>query len=255
MQAKASVNAFASEEFVPVEAVVFYAPRSKAGSELTFATIHGVAIHGNDQRLKEGRPITIEAMKKVSQMFGEALKVKPTILREQVLFSSDDLLVWWTRPMRRLCFFDIDWHAGQPGRDRLQGVSAMLPMPPLVWCLKRTAGKGIWQGMKIWALAEDKRPTESTPLYRAPLLNLDEDGRVCWGSGKVPKKRTQQDIAEWEDAFFSSVFSHYNESMPFKGSEGYTALADLVEASPETFPVDLLIPMKQTLSAALAEEV
>ena len=117
MQANASVNAFASEEFVPVEAVVFYAPRSKARSELTFATVHGVAIHGNDQRLKEGRPITIEAMKKVSQMFGEALKVKPTILREQVLFSSDDLLVWWTRPMRRLCFFDIDW---QPAEERLR---------------------------------------------------------------------------------------------------------------------------------------
>lgn len=255
MQASASVNAFANEQFVPVEAVVFYAPASKAGAALTFATVHKVVAEGHDHRLKEGRPITIEAMKSVSKMFDEALKVKPTILREQVLFSSDDLLVWWTRPMRRLCFFDIDWHADKPGRERLQGVSAMLPMPPLVWCLQRTAGKGIWQGMKIWALAEDKRPTESTQLHRAPLLNLDDDGQVCWGTGKVPKNRTQKDIDEWEEAFFSSVFSHYNQSMPFKGSDGYTALADLVEASPETFPAELLIPMKQTLSAALAGEV
>lgn len=237
-----------ASEFVPKQAVVFFEGKGGGGE---FATIHSVNADGAGHRLGPGRPITAEAMKAVATQFAKQLRAKETILREQVLLSNDDLLVWWTPACTRLCFFDIDWHKGALGRDRLQGRNANLPIPPLVWALKRTKGQGAWQGVFVWALEHNVRPEDDTALYRAPLLNINNDGTVCWGNGTIPPNRDQKHIEVWQEAFFASVFSHYNETTPFKGAEAYEVLADMVDNPPATFPVDRLIPMSKSLGTVV----
>lgn len=237
-----------ASSFEPKQAVVFYEGKGGGGE---FATVHRVLPEGASHRLGPGRPITVEAMKAVATQFAAQLRAKETILREQVLLCNDDLLVWWTPACTRLCFFDIDWHEGQPGRERLQGRSANLPIPPLVWALKRTNGKGIWQGVSVWALEHNARPEDKTPIFRAPLLNLNDNGEVCWGNGSLPARRDQEHIERWQEAFFASVFSHYNHTTPFKGAKAYEVLADMVDNPPATFPVERLIPMGKSLGSVV----
>ena len=244
-----SVDAFGVTDYEPTQAVIFYTVKSgRRASEGEFATVHDIVSRGGTRpRLGPGSPITIEAIKAVAHRFGDQLRHKPQLLREQVLFCSDDLLVWWTPGGKRLCHFDVDWHKGLRGRSRLQGVSAQLPLPPLVWALRRTEGRGLWQGIYLWALLDDKRPGPQTKLWRAPLLNLNDDGLVCWGNGQVPKTRTQDAIESWEEAFFASTFTHFNQSMPFKGARSYEVLARMVASPPEVFDQKYLIPMNETL--------
>lgn len=253
---KADVTLSGAASVVPFQAMVFYASPDSGGRRRDlFATLHGVeAVKGAAPRLLAGQPISLQAMKAIAREFGDQLKLKPQVLRERVLLSTDDLLLWWLPPCKRLCFFDIDWHEGTEGRDRLQGVSAQLPMPGLVFSLRRTRGAGIWQGVNVFAVEGERRPSGETPVFRAPLLNLNDDGLVCWGSGKVPARRTQDDIEQWEDAFFGSTFSHYNQSSPFKGCSGYGFLAEMVTNPSEQFPRERLIPMGLTLQK-LAERL
>lgn len=253
---KTSANAAETATLQPVQAVVFYEGTSnRGGSSLQYATIHPVEVLDGVPVLRAGSPLTVQAVKAVAKSFAESLKVKPEIIVENVLFSSDDLLVWWTPAQQRVCWFDIDWHRDAKGREALQGASGQLPITALVWMLQRTPGKGIWQGMHVYGLSESKRPTSETQLYRAPLLNINDDGAVCWGTGKVPQGRNQSDIQEWVDAFFGSTFTHYNQSNPFQGVDCYEFLAGLLKQPTETFPVEVMRPMKSTLGQVLAEHI
>lgn len=230
----------------PFQAVVFY---SKTGQkEAMYATVHDVQVTDTGPVLKAGAALTVEAVKEVAKQFGGMLKRSPELIQENVLFTSDEILMWWTPPQIRFCWFDVDWHKDKKGRDRLQNVSGNMPIPSLLWVLKRSKASGVWQGVYVYGLAGTTRPTETTKMYRAPLLNINEDGCVCWGNGKIPSGRTQRDIPEWMNAFFDSTFSHFNQGSPFKKGRGYDLVADLLESEAKSFPVEVMKPMEKHLS-------
>jgi len=69
------------------------------------------------------------------------------------------------------------------------------PMPGLVFLC--TPGK------TPWVFAMKRRPTKQSDIvYRAPLCNIFDSGRVCAGSHKFP-----MDVAKTPDSFFRSFFS------------------------------------------------
>ena len=71
-----------------------------------------------------------------------------------------------------------------------------IPMPGLVFLCR--AG-----GLPPYIYAVKKRPTKSTDaVYRAPVFNVFDDGRVCPGTHQFPK-----DPADQPNSFFQSFFS------------------------------------------------
>lgn len=66
-------------------------------------------------------------------------------------------------------------------------------------------------GLTVFALANDRRPTEKTPLFYPPFFNIYEKGNVCMGTVSIDIKNSssvEEFIQAWEDYFFNSYFSH-----------------------------------------------
>lgn len=238
---------------VPNCAVVFYSREQGAKSETQFATYHSVRETSGKFELASGAPLTGDNLKKIAAMASEGLRHKTEILPENVLAATDDLLVWWMPASRQKMHFDVSMGEEAGQRKRLQGVSGKVPVPALVFVLERSKQRAhAYCGISVFALADNKRPDASTKLFRAPLLNIDEEGSVCWGSGAKPKGTGIADIAAWQALFFSSVFTHYNGSSPIRG-DCYGFIADLLESQAVDFPIDRLNPLNYNLQHALDE--
>lgn len=237
---------------VPNCAVVFFASEQGAQSETQFATYHTVRETDGKFELASGSPLTGDNLKKIAAMTSAGLRHKAEILPEHVLAVTDDLLVWWMPADQQLMHFDVSMGGDAEHRKRLQGVSGKVPVPALVFALKRGKQRGhAYCGISVFALADNKRPDASTKLFRAPLLNTNEEGSVCWGSGVKPKGSGVADIAAWQALFFSSVFTHYNGSSPIRGADCYVLIAYLLESQATEFPALRLKPLNYSLQHAL----
>lgn len=67
--------------------------------------------------------------------------------------------------------------------------------------------------LSLFALKKDARPTEKTPLFRAPFHNVRDDGKVCLGNANVKKPTDRSFISTikyFEDLFWLSEFAHLN---------------------------------------------
>ncbi|MDP3062706.1 MAG: hypothetical protein Q8O40_05795 [Chloroflexota bacterium] len=113
---------------------------------------------------------------------------------------------------------------GKPQRYRL-------PMPGLIFLCR--------PGLPPWVFAAKTRPSsEQEPVYKAPLFNVFNDGRVCAGTHKFPMQ-----VAEIPDSFFRSYFSptgDYNDrskKFPKDLRKLWKGLSGVKE-----YPLDDLVP-------------
>lgn len=246
MNSKISGIALAQRQ-VPHCAVVFYSTETKP-DDTQFGTFHEIRSNGEKFELASGTSLTVENLKNIASMASEGLRHKAEILSENVLVATDDLLVWWMPAGRQHMYFDVSMGGHAEVRQRLQGVNGKMPHPALVFALRRTRQSNhAYTGISVYALAENMRPSATTNIFRAPLLNVDGSGSVCWGNGTKPKGTAVADIPAWQSLFFTSVFTHYNGSSPVRGSDCYGFIADLLEEGVWEFPIDRLLPYKGTL--------
>jgi PRTRC genetic system protein B len=77
----------------------------------------------------------------------------------------------------------------------------IIAQPALLFVARRN-------GLSVYALRSDERPSKDTPLSMAPFYNVYDDGRVCTGSMKVPGKLDPASTDQWSRAFFGSNFTH-----------------------------------------------
>lgn len=237
---------------VPIRAAVFYGDLDRSGRErIHHASLHGMEMTPAGARLAEGKPITAEAMQSLAAMAADAVKRKAEILPASVLVSSDDWLVWWRPEGVEDMSFDISIGNGEEDRERLQGVCLAMPLPPLVFALQRGHGVGGSHGIFVFATDRNERPGPGTPIYRAPLLNVNDNGIVCWGDGERPKTRSVEDLDQWERLYFSSQFTHVNGSSPVKSSAPYKWIADLCASGAKRFPAEELKPMRVSLEGLM----
>ena len=161
------------------------------------------------------------------------------VLPETVLARTGECLCWWVPASRRVMFYDKE---RSPELQALSG--RCFPQPPLVILVRHG-------GMAVRALAEDRRPTASTPLYKAPYWNVSDNGTVCLGSTRKPKETTLASMERWEECFFESEFTHPNAHKRLTNHPGgFTALwGELREQN--RFPAEYLAPAEQTLQAFL----
>jgi PRTRC genetic system protein B len=229
---KAYVNIGASREFRLSEAVLVY----RGGGDGAFTSLHQVKQGENGiPYLAPGEALTTAFLRTLAQGLGA--QVKPEVLPENVLARTPDMLVWWSRPRRRVMFFGgVDKEA-----RKLNGLT--FPHPALVF---KVAGKDLF----VRAVATNSRPSPDTPMKTAPYWNTDI--RVCPGSMRIPDTLDVASISSWEDGFFQSEFTHAAGTVWLTTyPEGFIGLWRSLVGR-ERFPVQYLTAAGETLQEFVA---
>jgi PRTRC genetic system protein B len=229
---KAYVNIGANHEFKLSEAVLVY----RGGGDGAFASLHQVKqAEDGIPFLTPGEALTTAFLRTLAQGLGA--QVKPEILPDTVLARTPDMLVWWSRPRRRVMFFGgVDEEA-----RKLNGL--LFPHPPLIF-------KVVGRDLFVRAVAATSRPSPDTPMKAAPYWNTDV--RVCPGSMRVPDAFDVASILQWEDAFFQSEFTHPAGAVRLTThAGGFISLWGSL-AGRSRFPIQYLVDAGETLQEFVA---
>lgn len=108
--------------------------------------------------------------------------------------SEKGTVLWYTKTQQRQIYFV----------DSLGISNGKAQVPPMLWLASKSS-------LTVFALANDRRPTEKTPLHYAPFFNIYENGNVCMGTVSIDIKNSasvEEFIQAWEHYFFNSYFSH-----------------------------------------------
>jgi len=109
----------------------------------------------------------------------------------------------------------------------------------------------------VAALASNRRITAHTRLYHAPLMNVNQVGRVCTGSAPLPDYCDAEQLAAWEAVMFESAFTHVNHPHSLKVGHQADAVetkdcfkfwADLATQNTVRFPNSALNPLKMSVT-------
>ena len=207
-----------------------------------FATLHEVQ-GGKDQApyLGPGQALSLSFLRSLARGLGS--RMAPEILPENIIARTPDQIVWWSKAVHRVMFFE----GGTPEAEALNG--HLYPHPPLVFKVCR-------QELYARALKCDARPSANTPLQTAPYWNTEGSrGLVCAGTMRIPQEVTADNISEWESAYFSSSFTHPSGAVRLTTHpEGFSGLWSSLADSRGPFPTEFLTDATQTLRQFVAEE-
>lgn len=176
------------------------------GGERAVCTQHRIAPNprrNDTPTLLAGVPVERKTIIDLAkQLSGVAQTARRTLLPANLLIASVDCLAWHLPGMRRRIYFqtgDKTFNADVNGREALH--------PALLFVAKETAHG---RDLCVWALKQDTRPDEKTPLCVAPYYNLYSNGHLCEGTYKLPASCDVSGIEKFEAAFFETHFSHTN---------------------------------------------
>src|SRR6266571_2133854 len=232
---RAHVDIGASREFRLSEAVLVY----RGGGEGAFASLHQVKqAQDGIPYLASGELLTTAFVRALAQGLGA--RVAPEIFPDSVLARTPELLVWWSRPRRRVMFFG----GAEEEARKLNGL--VFPHPALVF---KVAGKDLY----VRALATSSRPGPETPLKTAPYWNTDGPrGHVCPGTMRLPESTDAASIPRWVDAYFQSEFTHASGAVRLTSHpEGFIGLWRSL-AGRKRFPGQYLTDAGETLQEFVA---
>jgi PRTRC genetic system protein B len=222
------------------EALLIYRSDERAYSHSgdAFITCHEVtsAGRGRQPSLGPAQSLTAEFVHSLVKSLGGRIPVE--FLPENVLARTERLIAWWTPAQRRQMFF------GTVQGDMRAVNGASFPQPALFWLARD-------HSLYLRALNANRRPIPETKLCVAPYWNLYDTGGVCLGSMRAPESSTVVTIAQWEQSFYESEFTHGNVGRLTRHSGGFEGLwKELV--GKEEFPVDTLIELPETVDDFLS---
>ena len=212
-------------------AILLYANEQKAA----FASIHPVRF-GEDgsATICPGTPATKAGVLAALRTLIDE-RTAPCIFPAHLLAIGADHMVWYRPATKRQLWFD-DSALGEAR-------SVEVPIPALVWMVNPLSDH-----CRVYALRDDKRPDNDTPLYQAPFYNVWDSGKVCVGNVGFPKGNDALSPENWEAAFFGSWFTHPNTSKLVRHKEGTKAFfKNLLAGKHRVFPKANLYPLRQTL--------
>ena len=160
----------------------------------------------SEREAKElGKALTTKIQKEKIQDFLKPNGILSTRILQINPNAENGSAVWYTKSMKRQLFFI----------ENLEISNGTAEVPAMLWFANK-------RSLKIFALANNRRPTEKTELFYAPFFNVYEDGNVCMGTVDVNIQNSnyiEEFIEKWEDYFFNSYFSHLmNEHNPINGN-------------------------------------
>lgn len=237
----------------PVMAVLLYKRVAGDGGSSLLVVEHGAEVENGKVRLGAGRAASEQAITEIVSNLSGALNVAPRVIHSRVLVDVPGLFAWWMPAGKRIFYFDVDNFNREDvseARKALRNRKATLPHPALVF-VQRGVGQ---PSTYVFALCESERPQGATEVCMAPMLNVNNGGWICWGSTRLPAAPVQESFTAYEEAFFGSTFSHLNQQNMVEagGRSMYQFVADMCDAPPETFPVEVLKPVG-TLDAVIQQ--
>ena len=150
------------------------------------------------------KALTINTQKEKNQDFLKPKGILPTHILH-INPSENGSVLWFTKSMKRQLFFT----------ENLGISNGIAEVPAMLWLANK-------RSLKIFALANIRRPTEKTELFYAPFFNVYENGNVCMGTVDVNIQNSnslEEFTEKWENYFFNSYFSHLmNEHNPINGN-------------------------------------
>ncbi len=226
--------------YEPKSALVFYQSLDK--NAIMYVEYFDMDRNGNPIN---AHPLTVnesKALVKSLQIDEEKDKtfLKPKgILPTNVLHinpSQKGSVLWYTKAQQRQLYFVKN--LGIPN-EKTQ-------VPAMLWFANK-------ENLSVFALTNDKRPTEKTLLYHAPFFNVYEDGGVCMGTVDVNIKKSasvEEFTNAWEDYFFNSYFSHLMNGHNPMNRNCVNVWKKLTETG-KAFPLELLKKNNKTLKNLL----
>ena len=181
------------------------------------------------------KALTINTQKEKNQDFLKPKGILPTHILH-INPSENGSVLWFTKSMKRQLFFT----------ENLGISNGTAEVPPMLWLANK-------RSLKIFALANNRRPTEKTELFYAPFFNVYEDGNVCMGTVDVKIQNStslEEFTKKWEEYFFNSYFSHLmNEHNPINGN--CVSLWKSLINTEKPFPKEALKKANRTLKNLL----
>ena len=181
------------------------------------------------------KALIVKTQKEKNQDFLKPKGILPTNIL-QINPSENSSVLWYTKSMKRQLFFT----------ENLEIPNGRAEVPAMLWFANK-------RSLKIFALANSRRPTEKTELFYAPFFNVYEDGNVCMGTVDVNFQNStslEEFTEKWENYFFNSYFSHLmNEHNPINGN--CVSLWKSLINNDKPFPKEALKKANRTLQNLL----
>ena len=175
-------------------------------------------------------PVAARDVSNAFNLFGASTGLLPADCLFCTVINTQTRVGVWLPPARYTLTFDL-------GKRKVTQLT--VPLPGLVF---------VGQGTRYYLFAATARPTDArAPLFRAPLPNVDDAGKICAGTVKFPSCAGGT-IHAAANLFFESAFNHdlsdgkiRNETRPL-----YRVLHELQHA--KRFPATALVPARLTLA-------
>ena len=157
---------------------------------------NGTPINAHPLTVEEANILakSLQTDEEKNQAFLKPKGILPTNILRINQNAEKGTVLWYTKTQQRKLYFV----------DSLGIPNGMAQVPPMLWLASKNS-------LTVFALANDRRPTEKTPLHYAPFFNIYEKGNVCMGTVSIDIKNSasvEEFILAWEDYFFNSYFSH-----------------------------------------------
>ncbi len=224
----------------PKSALVFY---ETTGTDTNMYVEHfdmdrnGNPINAHPLTVKEANILakSLQTDEEKSKAFLKSKGILPTNVLHINPSNDKGTVLWYTKTQQRQLYFV----------DGLGIPNGIAQVPAMLWLASKSS-------LTVFALSNDRRPTEKTPLHYAPFFNIYEKGNVCMGTVGIDIKNSasvEEFIQAWEHYFLNSYFSHsLCENLTKKNI--VNLWKDLVNAD-KAFPKETLKKNNKTLKNLL----
>ena len=203
------------------------------------ATVHEVQLAPQKApQMLPGRLLGAGELVEVLQRLSAAPLARQ-VLPERLLYFDSAMMLWWLPECQRGLHFttaDLKGISGKP-----------VAHPPLLFKAEPGA-------LFVFALGQNQRPTNVTPLLVAPYYNLYSYGKMCRGNISLPEtlSPTDGEFTHWEKAFFETNFTHSNDGRRCVHPGGHNGMwQELAQTHPAPFRAEWLLPTKLKVSDLL----
>jgi PRTRC genetic system protein B len=205
-----------------------------------YATSHPVvpdSQHDGRKVIGAGVPLSKGALAKFAGAVGAATAFSG-FLPANLLYSSPNLIAWWTPAQLRTTWFKAAGSGKVDGHGQAAHPALVFVATPNDWF--------------VFALSEDARPAPATRLRHAPHFNVWDGGRICTGNVELPPTFGAEVIHSYESAFFRSHFTHPNRDKAVKYKGGIQQLWRDQLANPDPAAMQrALVYSKENLQEAI----
>lgn len=225
-----------------VQALLLHESRAPGGfPQSHWLTTHEVEQHEGGPLIGPGTLLREEDKRALVETLLGTLSQEFQLLPPHVLAIGAAKIAWYVPGRVRPMHFNLTQRR----------FSLRVPWPTLAF---RVVERQVW----LAALAHAERPTESTPLYHAPVMNVNAATHVCTGSAILPPGSGLGDCEAYERAIYETNFSHVNhrrtlaDAAEVSDNDHVRFWRQVAKSKATTFPADALAPLDTTVGAWLA---